>query len=256
VVGLERVEHGVERGGHLRDVGQLVRRQLVEVLVDRGRRLDLVADAVEAGHEHRRERQVGVARRVGAAELEALGLGVVAGDRDADAGRAVALAVDQVDRRLEARHQAVVAVDRRVGEGQQRRRVVQQAADVVARGVRQPGVADLVVEQRRAVLPQRLVAVHAGAVVADDGLGHEGRGLAVLVRGVLDDVLEHHHVVRALEQGVELVVDLLLPGRADLVVAALDGHAGVLQLDGDLVAQVGVVVGGGDREVAALGAGL
>jgi hypothetical protein len=137
VVGLERVEHGVERRGHLRDVGELVRRQLVEVLVDRGRRLDLVADAVEAGHEHRREREVGVARRVGAAELEALGLGVAAGDRDADAGRAVALAVDQVDRGLEAGHQAVVAVDRRVGERQQRRRVVQQAADVVAGGVGQ-----------------------------------------------------------------------------------------------------------------------
>ena len=40
--------------------------------------------------------------------------------------------VDQVDRRLVARHQAVVGVRRRVGERQQRRGVLEQAADVLA----------------------------------------------------------------------------------------------------------------------------
>jgi hypothetical protein len=179
VVGLERVEHLGQRARHLRDVGGLVRRQLVEVLVDRRRRLDLVLDAVEAGHQHRREREVRVARRVRAAELDALGLRVRAGDRDADAGGAVARRVDQVDRRLVARHQAVVGVDRRVGEREQRRRVLEQAADVPARHVGQAAVAELVVEQRLAVLPQRLVAVHARAVVAEERLGHEGDGLAV-----------------------------------------------------------------------------
>jgi hypothetical protein len=55
----------------------------------------------------------------------------------------------------------VVAVHGRVGEREQRRRVPEQAADVVARHVGQPCVAELVVEQRRAVLPQRLVTMHA-----------------------------------------------------------------------------------------------
>src|SRR3712207_7041909 len=36
---------------------------------------------------------------------------------------------------------------------------------------------------------------HAGAVVAEQWLGHEGDGLAVLPGGVLDDVLEHLHLV-------------------------------------------------------------
>ena len=83
--------------------GQLLGRQVVEVLVQRVGRLDAVVDAVEPGHEHGRERQVRVARRVGAAELEALGLGALAVERDAHGGRPVALAVDQVDRRLVAR---------------------------------------------------------------------------------------------------------------------------------------------------------
>src|SRR6476661_11214564 len=44
VVGLERVEDGGERAGDLRDVRVLLRRQLVEVLVHRLRRLDPVLD--------------------------------------------------------------------------------------------------------------------------------------------------------------------------------------------------------------------
>ena len=168
----------------------------------------------------------GLRRRVRHAELDALGLRVRAGDRDADAGRAVALRVDQVDRRLEAGHQAVVGVHRRVGERQQRRRVLEQAADVVAGHVRQTGVAELVVEQRRAVLPQRLVAVHARAVVTEERLRHEGDRLAGGPGDVLDDVLEQHQLVGGVQQRVELVVDLGLTGGADLVVRALDLEAG------------------------------
>ena len=189
LVGLERGERLVERARHLRHLGQLLRRQVVEVLVDRVRRLDPVLHAVEAGHQHRREGQVRVARRVGAAELEALGLRALRVERDAHARRAVALAVHEVDRRLVAGHQPLVGVRRRRGEGEDRRGVGEQAADVPAGHVGQPGVAGLVEEQRLAALPQRLVDVHARAVVLEDRLGHERRRLAVLPGDVLDDVL-------------------------------------------------------------------
>jgi hypothetical protein len=74
--------------------------------------------------------------------------------------------------------------------------------------------------------------------------------------GVLDDVLELHHVVAGVQQRVEPVVDLLLAGGAHLVVAALDLEADLLQVQADLVAEVGEVVDRRDREVAALVAGL
>src|ERR1700692_4132158 len=87
-VGVEGVEHLLERAGRLLHRAVLA---FVKVLVDRSRRLDLVDDAVQAGHEARGEREVRVARRVGRAELEAPGLGFVEVRRDAYACRTVAL---------------------------------------------------------------------------------------------------------------------------------------------------------------------
>ena len=100
--------------------------------------------------------------------------------------------------------------------------MVQQAADVPAGHVGQPGVARLVEEQRLAALPQRLVRVHARAVVLEDRLGHERDRLAVLPGHVLDDVLVQHELVGHREQRVEAHVDLGLAGGAHLVVLHLD----------------------------------
>ena len=83
-------------------------------------------------------------------------------------------------------------------------------------------------------------------------LRHEGDGLALLPGGVLDEVLELHHVVGGLEQRVEAVVDLRLAGGADLVVGALDEQAARLEVLDHVGAQVAVVVVGLDGEVAAL----
>src|SRR5439155_18258574 len=65
LVGLERVERLLERSWGAGDAALLLLAQLVDVLVHGRRRLDLVDDAVEAGEQLRRERQVRVAGRVG-----------------------------------------------------------------------------------------------------------------------------------------------------------------------------------------------
>ena len=178
VVLAQRVQSGLEGARQLRDVLVLGRGQLVEVLVDRRGRFDAALDAVDARHEARGERQVGVRARVRHAVLHALGLGRRARHGDADARGAVARRVHEVDRGFEAGNQASEGVHRRVREGQQRRGVLEQAADEPASRVGQRTVAALVVEQGLAVLPQRDVGVHARAVVAKEGLGHEGRGMA------------------------------------------------------------------------------
>ena len=73
-----------------------------------------------------------------------------------------------------------------------------------------------------------------------------------LERGVLDDVLELHHVVgRGLERG-ETVVDLLLSARTHLVVGTLDGQPDLLEDTAHLVANIRVLIGGGHGKIPAL----
>ncbi len=119
-----------------------------------------------------------------------------------------------------------------------------------------PGVTELVVEQRFAGLPQRLVAVHARAVVAEQWLRHERCRLARGPRGVLDDVLVEHQLVGCVQQAVEAIVDLRLSGCADLVVSSLYLDADRAEVRHHVVAQVGVVVDRRHREVTALVARL
>lgn len=55
--------------------------------------------------------------------------------------------------------------------------------------------------------------MHARTIVLRDRLGHEGRGLAVTVRDVLDDVFHRQQVIGFLGQGVEARADFALAGR-------------------------------------------
>jgi hypothetical protein len=109
----------------------------------------------------------------------------------------------------------------------QRTRVLDDAADVVEGSLGQPGVAvagkDVV-----AVLGDGLVHVHAGAVVTDQRLGHEGGGLAIGMRHVVHAVLEDLYLVGLLDQRVELDADLALAGGTHLVVMHFDRQAHLL----------------------------
>ena len=102
VIRLQGIQHCAQAGWHGGDLGMLLGRQLVEVLVDGGGGLDAVLDAVQSCQQDGGEGQVGVARWIWATEFDALGLRIGAGDRDTDAGRTVTGRVDQVDRCLEA----------------------------------------------------------------------------------------------------------------------------------------------------------
>ena len=257
VVILFQSVHGLGQGArHLLDASVLFRRQLVQILVDRLRRLDVVQNAVQACHQLSGEGEERVAGRIRSAELDTLRSRGGAGQRDTDGGGTVTSGVHQVDRRLEARHQTVVGVQGRVGEGQHGGGVLDQAADVPAGDVRQATIVLLIVEQRLAVLPQGLVAVHAGTVVACDRLRHEGCGLACQSGGLVNDVLVLHQVIACVLQGVEAVVDLLLACAGDLVMGTLEDQTDLLQVGDHVVAQILGVVDRRNREVAALDAVL
>ena len=113
VVGLEGFERGFERARGGRHVVELFGLEVVDVLVERLAGPELVLDAVEDGHQHGREEQVGIGGAVGPAILDPPAPGAGAVDRDADDGGAVAAAVRDLGRGLEAGDQALVAVGRR-----------------------------------------------------------------------------------------------------------------------------------------------
>ena len=108
-----------------------------------------------------------------------------------------------------------------------------------------------VVERVAAVLEQRLVRVHAGAVLAEQRLGHERRVPAVLHRVLLDRDAVRHAVVGHLQRVGVAHVDLVLR-RADLVVGVLDVDAQLLEREHGLAAHVRAGVERGQVEVAAL----
>ena len=223
---------------------------MVQVLGGGFARVDLVFHAVQAGHQQRGKTQVRVHQRIGETRLDAAALGV-RHVRDADRGRAVLGRVGQLHRGFEARHQTLVRVRTRVGDGVQRAGVLDDAADVVQREVAQTGVA-VTGEQVLAVLPDRLVHVHAAAVVADDGLGHEGGGLAVGVGHVVDHVLLQLHPVGALQQRGKTRADLHLAGVRHLVVVHFDRDAQRFEDQAHLRAQILAGVDRRHREVATL----
>jgi hypothetical protein len=79
-----------------------------------------------------------------------------------------------------------------------------------------------------AVGEERLVRMHARAVLAEERLRHERRVVAVLLRDLLHDEAVREHEVRHIERVCVADVDLVL-GRADLVVVVLDGDAHLLE---------------------------
>ena len=97
--------------------------------------------------------------------------------------------------------------------------------------------------------------MHAGAVVLEERLGHEGDGVAVLHSDILGDVLVEHDVIRHLGQGVETHAELALAAGGHLVMVLLDVEAGLHHLEGHLGADAVDLVGRRHREVAFLGAG-
>ena len=245
----EGAEGFAQAAAHRRDVLQLFRGKVVQVLVHRVAGVDLVLDPVQAGHQHGGERQVRVGGRVGEADFHALGLRV-GRIRDAARRRTVAGGVGQQHRRFEPGDQPLVAVGRRVGECVQRLGVLDDAADVIQASFRQIGVA-IAGEQRLAGLPDRLVDVHARTVIAVDRLRHEGRGFAVAVGHVVHAVFVYLHVVGLLGQGTELGAQLVLALR-DFVVMLFDRQAHLAHRRQHLGAQVHIAIDGCHREVAAL----
>src|ERR1051325_589498 len=96
------------------------------------------------------------------------------------------------------------------------------------------------------------MGMHSTAVVAEQRLGHERYSLSVLRGRVPDNVFIEHHVVGRFDQGIKALIDFTLSGGSDLVVMAFDIETAFDHGLDHFGAQILIVVGGWDREVAFL----
>ena len=75
VIAFEVHERFVERARRLRNFGEFFRGKIVDVFVERRAGMVFVLNAVDHGHQQRREREIRIAARIGAAELDPCGGG-------------------------------------------------------------------------------------------------------------------------------------------------------------------------------------
>ncbi len=94
------------------------------------------------------------------------------------------------------------------------------------------------------------MTVHAGTVVPEQRLRHEGYGLAVFFGHVPDDVFIVHDIVSHLGHRGEPHVDLRLPRSPYFVMMNLNRHAYFLHLQDDFGAEILERIGGRHREIS------
>ena len=201
-------------------------------------------DAVQSGGQDQRNGKVGVAGRVGAAQLHAAVVALYL--RDAHQLAAVLAAPAHIAGGLVAA-KAEVAVGQGIGKGRQLPAVGQDARHKAA-GDAVGG--DVALKQVVAVHVQREVDVQPAARLVRQGLGQKAGVEAVAGGHRPDDLLEHHHVVGGLQGACVVAVDLVLAA-AVLVVAVLGGHAHLLHGQADVPAQVLACVQRGHVKIAA-----
>ena len=179
-------------------------------------------NAVEAGHQQRREGEIRVGCRIREPNLDALGLRASSsteyGTRPSGCAPNRRAAPGFI-----AGDEALVGVGRGVGEGVERLRVLDDAADIPQAQLREAGIF-VACHHWLAALPDGLVDVHARTVIAENGLGHEGRGLAIGLRDVVDGIFVDLHMVGHRHERAELHAELVLR-RSDFVVMLLDDDA-------------------------------
>ena len=161
---------------------------MVQVRLHRLGQLVAVLDSLETGVQQRRERQVGIARRIRATNLRArrlLGAGLV--QRDPDQRGTVPPRPRDVHWRLVSGDEALVRVDPLREHRRDLACVAELAGDECLADLREMPLIVLVEERVPAAGEQRLMRVHAGPVLAEDGLRHESRVVAVLLRDLFDD---------------------------------------------------------------------
>ena len=97
--------------------------------------------------------------------------------------------------------------------------------------------------------------MHARTVIANDRLGHKGRGLAVAGRDVMDHIFQNLQPVGALYERTEFRTDFVLTRARHFVMVHFDRHTHLLKNEAHFAAHILEAIDRGHRKIAALHGG-
>ena len=137
---IERFQGLIQGGANGWDLGVFFWRQVIEILVSSFARMDLILDTVKTSHQESSKAQVRVAERIREAHLNTASFSA-RHMRNTNRSGTVASGVGQLHWSFKAWHQTTVGVNPRVGDGVQSTSVLDNAANVVERYIRQTSVA-------------------------------------------------------------------------------------------------------------------
>src|SRR5678816_1624455 len=155
---------------------------------------------------------------------------------------------------FEAGHKTLVRVGAGIRNSVQSLRVFDDAPDVVQRELGESRVA-VACKEILLTLPDRLMHVHTGTVVADDRLRHERRRLAMLCSNVVDGILQAHDPVAALNEGRKLRADFILTRGCHFMVMDFNHDTHAFERLADFGADVLERIDRRNGEVTALNSG-
>src|SRR6185369_15935551 len=129
--------------------------------------------------------------------------------------------------------------------------MLQQATDVVARGIRQSCIT-VAGKEWLLTLPQRLVTVHSRTVIAIQWLRHKRRRLPKLVCSIANYILKYLKIICRSQQRRIAKIDLTLSGSGNFVVMTFDIDATFGQRKRDLRSQINQRINRRARHIAFL----
>src|ERR1041384_3808998 len=104
---------------------------MLDALVQRRARIYLILNSIKPCHQHCREREIRVARRIGRTELEPLRFGALREHGYSHRGRSIAARVREIDGSLEPRQKPFVTIGRWRCKCSDRAGALQKTADIV-----------------------------------------------------------------------------------------------------------------------------
>ena len=124
--------------------------------------------------------QVRITHGIRTAVFNSLGFRTGGIHRDAHTGTAVSLGIDQVDGGLISGYQSAVRIGAGSTKSQESRRMLQKAPDIIPAKAAGKSIAFGIIKEVLPIFPDTLMDMHAGAIILEEGLGHESGRITIL----------------------------------------------------------------------------